>query len=69
MATAQSAYASPARKRARDAVRKSLGRLVQYRTYRRTVRGLSGMTDTELRKIGLSRGMIRSVARETALAA
>ena len=36
----------------------------KYRAYRTTVKELSQLTDHELRDIGISRGMIHSVAME-----
>ena len=44
-------------------------RFAQYRVYRQTVRELSALSDRNLADLGLSRSMIRSVARETAYAA
>ncbi|MFD0980821.1 DUF1127 domain-containing protein [Tropicimonas aquimaris] len=43
-------------------------RLAQYRLYRQTVRELSSLSDRNLADLGLSRSMIRGVARETAYA-
>ncbi|MDV7145742.1 DUF1127 domain-containing protein [Tropicimonas sp. TH_r6] len=44
-------------------------RMEQYRTYRRTVRELSGLSDRALADLGLSRAMIKSLAREAAYGA
>ena len=43
-------------------------RIEQIRVYRQTVRALSELSDRDLRDLGLSRAMIRSVAKEAALA-
>ncbi|PRY25988.1 uncharacterized protein DUF1127 [Aliiruegeria haliotis] len=60
-----------------DRARMSLGSLLiapvatkyqQFLAYRQTVKTLSALCDSDLSELGLSRPMIRSVARETALA-
>lgn len=38
----------------------------KHRTYKRTLKELSKLTDRELADIGISRGMIREIAREHA---
>lgn len=43
-------------------------RFAQYRTYRQTVQELSSLSDRNLADLGLSRSMIKGVARETAYA-
>ncbi len=44
-------------------------RFQQYRVFRQTVRELSELNDRELSELGLSRAMVRSIAREAAKAA
>ncbi len=44
-------------------------RTEQYRTYRRTIRELSDLSDRALADLGLSRSMIKSIAREAAYGA
>ncbi|SFC07042.1 DUF1127 domain-containing protein [Tropicimonas isoalkanivorans] len=44
-------------------------RFEQYKTYRQTHRELSSLTDRALSDLGLSRSMIKSLAREAAYGA
>ncbi|MFV0361131.1 DUF1127 domain-containing protein [Tropicimonas sp.] len=44
-------------------------RYAQYAIYRQTVRELSGLSDRALADLGLSRSMIRELARENAYGA
>ena len=44
-------------------------RIRQYRVYRRTMSELSGLSDRALADLGLSRAMIKAVAREAAFGA
>ena len=41
-------------------------RLAQYRTYRRTLDELAGLTDRELADLGISRHSLRSIAYRAA---
>lgn len=41
-------------------------RIEQYKTYRSTIRELSSLSDRSLADLGLSRGMIEDLARESA---
>lgn len=43
-------------------------RIDQVRVYRQTVRSLSELSDRDLQDLGLSRAMIRAIAREAAQA-
>lgn len=48
-------------------MRRAIHELQKHESYRRTYRELDRLTDKELNDIGLSRGMIHSVALESLL--